>query len=309
MKTYSINMNFGDINFYNSSKQSEILGKKILAEKEKLDFALTFQNSLIGYKLKDNQNLTEIYNFPVKVVDFFLANILTNVRQEQFQLMKEMFAALYEHMQKNPAYYTLRLPANVADLLQAFNHFAFHPLFCGGTVMYAFHHQDPCRTPDSKAKAFIADPDYLAQKRSRLLEIIQKSFADYQSQYHISPVLRNRANQIYENWIVHSFDNKDEKIIVAEVGGEPVGLHSIGIRTNNIEGVLGAVDPSCRNKGAYKALISKALTFSRDQGKDFIIGTQLDNYLVQGQWAKFGLTPFFSFYAIHCDFFNSPGQV
>lgn len=302
MRTYSINMNFGDINFYNSSKQAEILGEKILAEKDSLDFALTLKNSLVGYRLKDNKNLTEIYRFPVKVVDFYLANILTNVRQEQFDLMKGMFLALYKHMQNNPAYYTLRLPANIADLLQAFNNFTFRPLFCGGTVMYSFHHEETYKNLSSKAKAFIADRDYLSQNRPRLLEIIQKSFADYQSQYHISPVLRDKASKIYENWIIHSFDSSNEEIIVAEVGDEPVGLHSIGLRTNNIEGVLGAVDPAFRNKGAYKALIKTALQFSCDQGKDFVIGTQLDNYLVQGQWGKFGLTPFFSFYAIHCDF-------
>ena len=172
MKLININMNFGDINYY-SKKEHEFLAQKIINNKNKLNSYCEVDNFFVGYKINNNEHLSKLYGFPIKIVDFYSANVKSIVKEKEFIKLQQLVESLFNFMAQTKAYYTLRVPTNFGDLLRAFNMYSFKPLVCGGTVMFSSNYKEPLAEEYSLPPAFIADDNYVEKNKNILEELLK----------------------------------------------------------------------------------------------------------------------------------------
>lgn len=278
----------------------EIINKKIEEKLEDTNYYIKNKDFILSYKISKNIPLTKIYGFDVKVVNFEFKNI-DSISEKNSELISKFFRKLKEDLDKSDAYFTIRLPATILLVLQSFNKEIKDFILCGGIVSYLLYKNvDLFKTP--KSKAFIASNTYVKSRADELIDIVKDSFTSFRGQYHISHITSNKASEIYTNWIESAFNKKDEKIFISEHNNKIAGFHSYG-NENDFGGIgiLGAVSSNYRGVGAYRAIINEMIKYSREKNKTLVIGTQLNNYIVQGVWGSSGLIPFTSFYNIHLD--------
>ncbi len=297
MAEISVNMDFYEQSAAFRSGDWSRVEEQLLGQR--FDCAAETGTGLVGAQIRVNEPLSKLYGFPVRLVDFSALRFETLSRADQARACRDLFTRLKERMDAEPAYYTMRVPADMVDLLRAFNEVFSRTLFCGGTVMYVGEHGTARPEIRTKARSFLADRKFIEEHRGEMTALIAETFENFRGQYHLSPVLHDGAGQIYSEWIDRAFDNEAEVIAVATYQGEVAALHSLGVYDRYVSGILGGASDRYRRIGAYKAVIGRALEFCDEQELDFLIGTQMDNYVVQGVWGGFGLKPFFSFYNIH----------
>ena len=274
--------------------------EEIINNKENLTYYYQKGESVWGYKIAQNQPLTDLYKLNVKVVRFYLSDIQTLHSDEQEQIMNHLISHLKEDMNREKGYYNLRVPAHIVDMIKAINSNISNSIFCGGTVEQYIHGKKIAIDMKDGIKTFFADTNYIQKYKTELLKMTYTSFESYQGQYHISAVTSEKAGQIYENWIHSFFDKLDNyKVLVVEYNEKPIGFCTIGETEYAVEGILSAVSNEHRKLGAYRTMISTLINYAYDNGKSFTASTQFDNYIVQGTWNSMGMKPYFSFYNFH----------
>lgn len=278
------------------------LAKEIISDQEELTYSSYVDGILYGYKIASNKPLTELYGADFYSVRFYFANIDTMHNKMQEENMIIMMKHLSEDIEKKRGYYNLRIPTHVIDVVRAYNQVFTNTIFCGGTVeQYIYNKQVPDNNKN-KLKVFWADSSYITKFQDALLAMTYKSFESYQGQYHISHVTDSKAGKVYENWIRESLQiETDDKIVVTEWQGEPIGFVTVGEDDFCVEGILSAVSDAHRQYGAYKAMIAYVINYAYENDKCFITSTQFDNFIVQGVWNSLGLKPFYSIYNIHIE--------
>lgn len=286
-------------------KDAEGLASEIIRDKDRLDYYLEDGEMLVGYSITRNEPVSRLYGFECKVVRFSLARVSNIHTKRQEALCTKLLEHLYNRMKTEKAYYNLRIPTHVVDLMRAYNVYFASAIMCGGTVEeYVFN--KPVTGPQNQdLRVFMPGAEYLDIHKQKLMDITYSSFQTYQGQYHISPLTAQRAGEIYENWIQSSITNiSDDKVIVAEYENEPVGFVTIKEDDFAVEGILSAVTTEHRGLHVYRSMISYVINYAYDRNKAFISSTQFDNFVVQGTWNSLGLRPFYSIYNVHMDCLN-----
>jgi len=263
-----------------------------------LTYSVTFSGCKIGYNISINMPLTRIYGFTCYVVKFTLENIPVDHNDNVEKAMKEMCLSLKHEIDLQKGYYNLRLPSHVIDLIRSFNDIFHDTIMCGSTIEYVTNKKNDLII-DNDINLFYADKTFFKRNEDILKNNIHKSFENYRGQYHISRVLRSKAAEIYSNWINDTFNNGD-RILVATINDKIAGCITVRETELGTEAVLGYVDNSFRQRGVYKALISKIINDAIERNGVFVTSTQIDNIYVQKTWASLGMFPFYSIYNIHC---------
>ncbi len=284
------------------------LSEKIVSQKDEYSYAIDDNGKIFAYDIRKNGSLSGIYGFECYVVKFALSSVDTLHQKEQEDALRDLCVHLKEQMSAVKAYYNVRLPSHISDLIRVFNEVfdGSKIYFCGGTVEYV-QTADAVREfekhPD--LKLFYADRDYLKEHSKVLIDLAHESFKSYQGQYHISPMTSDSAGSIYADWIRNSISEmSDDEILIAEVDGEIAGYVTFRRSERAIEGILSSVDPAFRKHSVYKSLISYLTYEAQKNGSFFYTSTQFDNFIVQGAWISLGLKPFASIYNHHLNFLN-----
>ena len=278
------------------------IANEIKSSRKDLNYSFEFNGKIYGYKITTNRLLTEVYGEDFFVVHFYFLDIDTLHNSEQESCIRKLLDHLMEEITEKKGYYNLKLPANIVDLIRAYNHLKQPFIFCGGTVEQYIYDKPVPESNKSGLHVFIADKEYVSRHYEELLTMTYRSFETYQGQYHLSSAISDKAGDIYKSWINGSLQpQSDDKVIVAEHEGMPIGYVTIDEDDFAVEGVLSSVSSEYRQYGAYKAMIAYIINYAYKNNKSFITGTQFDNFIVQGAWNSLGLRPFYSFYNVHFD--------
>lgn len=267
-----------------------------------MSYAFEAEGKIYGYHITRNVLLTEVYESDFFAVHFCFSDIDTLHDVEQETCMRKLLDHLLDEMKEKKGYYNLKLPANIVDLIRAYNHIEYPFIFCGGTVEQYIYKKEVPDSNKNDLKVFVANENYIAVHRERLLEMTYRSFETYQGQYHLSDAISDQAGEIYKKWIQGSLQSdSSDMVFIAEYDNMPIGFVTTVEDNFSVEGVLSAVMSEYRQYGAYKAMIAYIVNYAYGKDKAFITGTQFDNLIVQGAWNSLGLRPFYSFYNIHAD--------
>lgn len=278
------------------------ISEEIQSNKNDMNYFFEFEDQIYGYKITSNKLLTDVYGDNFYVVHFCFLNIDTLHDSKQEANILKLLKYLMEEINENKGYYNLKLPANIVDLVRAYNQLKESFIFCGGTVEQYIYNKSVPDSNKSGLNVFMADKDYISAHNEELLNMTYASFETYQGQYHLSSAISEKAGDIYKAWINGSLQpQSSDNVIVAEYDGIPIGFVTIIEDDFAVEGVLSAVSSKYRQYGAYKAMIAFIINYAYANNKSFITGTQFDNFIVQGAWNSLGLRPFYSFYNIHID--------
>ncbi|WP_205454737.1 GNAT family N-acetyltransferase [Clostridium botulinum] len=140
-----------------------------------------------------------------------------------------------------------------------------------------------------------------------VLAISKDTFKNF-SRFHYDENLSNqKADELYEKWIINSFKGYADKILVAENNGEVVGFCTLKNNFVNIQGekacgaILAGVSPNARGLGVYKAMINEAIKLgSKLSNVRYIASsTQAQNVFVQRAWSELGLKIYCCKYIFH----------
>jgi ribosomal protein S18 acetylase RimI-like enzyme len=154
-----------------------------------------------------------------------------------------------------------------------------------------------------------------AEDEEKLAKIANVSFSTSRvsmDRFHADPDLaKEKSDSLYVSWTRNSFKNKAaDAIIVAEIGGVPVGYttieyfkaksDSVGVNIGAL--ILSAVSPEARGKGIYTSLIREGLVCLKPKVDIAELGTQITNFPVQKAWSSLGFKLASGSYAFHKSF-------
>lgn len=270
-------------------------------ETQKATFIFEDGKSKFGYKVHRNNPLSEIYGFEFWMVDFIFENINKLHTQTQLENMKKLCKHLKEYINQHKAYYNFRVPAHVIDLLTALNQEVDGFIFTGGIITYIQRRFiDYSRENDNLVVKELTDED-LVENKQALEKIALDSFEQYQGQYHVSHITKEKAPLIYINWIDKAYSEKSENMIGAFSDEKLVGFWSYSISNGFMNVGLTAVDLDTRGQKVYKEMMRFALSLCQKHKVNLVIGTHLDNFIVQKVWGQLAVEPLFSYYNYHLD--------
>lgn len=265
-----------------------------------MTYYIQMQEGFIGYRVTDNAPLTNLYGFPVKVVKFYSDHIELLHTEEQLSTFELLYRRLEQDMLHTPAYYNVRVPANMTDSVAALQVIKTKSFFCGGTVSFMAEGECAETALPQNLEIILADKNYLVTKGTGIVSISEESFRDYRSQYHISPDTCEHAGEIYTNWMKQAVRPEAGSIIMcAEWEGNLAGFSLLTESEYGVDMELTAVSEEFRNRGIYTLLMLKNLTYAQNRNKIFVSSTQLDNYGSQKTWASIGMKPYFTIYNFH----------
>lgn len=283
------------------NRKSRNIDERIKENKDRLTNYIESNGEIFGYEIRENIPLTAIYGFRVRVIDFEFSSIDDLSNSEDDAIVEELFGQLKKIMEKEPAYYTMRVPTAVMSLLMMVNKYFENALMCGGTISYIATSKTAENYNQEKTDVFIASDDYIEKHKENLINIAEKTFKMYRGQYHISPVTAKKAMEIYSGWVENTFNSNNELFFVAEYNNEIAGYATRKESRMICEAVIGGTSSEFRQLGAYKNIIKNMLNKTVDEGKYFVSGTQFENLIVQSTWISLGMKPFTSFYNFHID--------
>ena len=135
-------------------------------------------------------------------------------------------------------------------------------------------------------------------------EIARTTFKNYMNHFRADELLsKEKCDDLYVEWAVNSIiDTKiaDEAFIAEDEKGV-LGFATMKIISDEeSEGVLSGTAPEARRRGVYSELIKERINRSKSKKlKYLLLGTQVNNYIVQSVWIKFGAKIFTSYYTLH----------
>jgi len=136
-------------------------------------------------------------------------------------------------------------------------------------------------------------------------EIAKRTFKDYIGHFHKDKRLeKDKCDELYAKWAENSVKDKNiaEAVLIAEEDHRILGFATIKIISEHeSQGILFGTAPEAQGRGVYTTLIREAINWSKRRNlKEFIYGTQVDNYVVQNVFMKVGGEIYRSFYTLHC---------
>lgn len=277
------------------------LNTEIMKQSDDYTFMFEEDGKIYAFNVRRNESLSSIYHDDFMVIRIILKDVETLHVCNQEENFEKLLIAIKYYMEKNPAYYNVRIPTHFVDLIKAYNKILNENIFCGGTVEWIGRDKNIDIKEKESISVFWADKEYIEKNKKRLLEISYESFKTYQGQYHISMVTSPKAGTIYEQWLEKSFDDYQNNVLVVTYDNIPISFVMYEETEFAVEAVVGAVDNKYRKYGAYRLMISTGINYACDINKNFVTSTQFDNFIVQGVWASLGLKPFYSIYNIHFD--------
>ena len=278
------------------------LRERILAERDTLTDCLEEGGELFGFRVTRNNPVSALYGMEVRVVRFEFSRVSTAHDEHQLALLRTLCERLSGVMTGADAYFNVRLPLHILDLMTAFQQCCPPAFFCGGTMEYVQIGEQHRFPQDPGLSIRMADRDYCRVHRETLCRIAYESFDSYQGQYHIAPALQDKAALVYRNWIDGAFaDYREDTVLVAELNGAPAGFLLLGQTETAVDALLGCVDASARKAGAFRALFRAANELAEHTGRVYVSSTQLDNFVSAGTMTSLGMRPFYGIYNYHFD--------
>lgn len=140
-----------------------------------------------------------------------------------------------------------------------------------------------------------------------VLQIAESTFKNF-SRFHYDESLENeKADDLYQKWIVNSFNGLADKIIIAEHNEKVVGFCTMKNNFMEIKGekavgaILAGVLEDARGMGVYKTMINEAIIIgSRLENARYLVSsTQAQNIFVQRAWSDLGLKIYNCVYIFH----------
>ena len=140
-------------------------------------------------------------------------------------------------------------------------------------------------------------PDEVSELEQMALECFEDT-AVATDHFHADPVLpKVKSSELYAKWLVNSCTDPSSEVLVAEIGGKPVGFNvcninnsladQIGLRLGTM--VLTAVEPSARNKLVGTSLLNASIAWLADKVDVVETGGQVSNFAIQKAWKAVGL--------------------
>lgn len=284
------------------SRNYSFLREKILLEKESLTNYIDLEGEVYGYRVSKNIPVSHLYMQEVFNVKFVLSRVDTLHSNKQEKFMKILCHQLYQYIIDHPAYYIIRLPIHIVDLLRAFHEIQSDMYFCGGTIEQISVSDPPAMVSTTETEVCIAIPDYIEKHRDKLLKIITESFGEYSSQYHVNPATEEKAGEVYSNWITSALKfPQQNSIVVVTHKSEPIGVALFHENEIGIESLLVAVDREKRGHHSQQSIYALLSHMAKEKKKVFVSSTQLDNFISAGNMNAIGMRPFYGIYNYHID--------
>ena len=131
-----------------------------------------------------------------------------------------------------------------------------------------------------------------------------EAFRGYPSHYRSDPRLDPaKSDEIYVDWVRRSCLSREvaDVVLVAELGGEPVGVFTIKMNdAKEADTGLAGVVPRARRHGVLEALIIAALRWAKAEGAGYLLGLmQMNNIQVLRITIRLGFFPRSSFFTFH----------
>lgn len=269
--------------------------------KETLDYYIEENVKLVGYKIYEVKQLTEIYGFNVKAISFYMRNIVHEFNENDDKLFERLIGKLNENIYNDKAYYIIKCPSHCPTLINQLNKHLNKVIFTGGTICYYTNKCSNKNFKEDGLQLVFLTEDMKEKYREQLIDLGEKSFEEYFGQYHISYVTREKAPMIYKNWIKDYVENNYKDIIIAKYKDKICGFLTLSENEYCGEIVLNAVDLNHRGSKVYERMLRYAVASLLERNKMPTISTQFDNFLVQRAWVNVGFKPYYSYYLMHID--------
>lgn len=260
------------------------------------------EDYLFGYKISPVSVLSKLFEFNVFSVDFIGYDKWKKNDPEGKEKIKELIEKLKEDMEKEKGYYILKTPMENIILISQFNETLSSLMNAGSTVYYVNNRRN---NNSLELKNSHLEFKFLAYEekekfRNDLIRLTEEGFGDYFGQYNISHITRDKADEIYPNWIrqLVNSDNIETKILMALNSDKPIGYIVINEDEYCVDIVLNTIDRAYWNEGIYSDMVKYICSFV-DESKPIIASTQTNNYGSQNAWIKNGFRIFNSFYTFH----------
>jgi hypothetical protein len=267
--------------------------------KESLTHYITYDDSLLGYKIYKVESLSKLYNFNVYAINFYFTNITHEFNNYHSEKIGELIVHLKEILKEMNGYFIIKIPSANSMLINEINKSKINFIFAGGTICYYTTKINERIFENTELAIRVASNEDKVKYRSDLITLGRESFEEYFGQYHISYVTRDKAPLIYENWIEEYLDHSDDNLIIALIDNKVVGFLTIDVTEEAVELVLSGINNNYRNLKIYERIIRYGTQFALDHNKIATLSTQFDNFFVQRAWINIGYKPYYSFYLYH----------
>lgn len=304
MSTVSYYCNTSDLAMAFINRDYQLLHTKIMNGKVSYcENHNVHENEIFAYHIHKNLPLTKLYRFDIYMVDFVFSAVDTLHKPMQLEIITDLLSKLKKELQRMNAYFIFRIPTHIIDLIKAMNAIFTESIFCGGTVTYLSNPKKQNVSKNDDIQIISADQPFFDRHREELIALANASFANYQSQYFISPVTEELAPMIYSQWLENAFATKEDNALVniALYNSEIAGFWIHEEDELCGQAVLAGVNGKFRGKNIYTTLFSQALERCHKQNKLLTAGTQFDNYIAQGTYGNLGLRPYMGYYNYHLD--------
>ncbi|KTD18950.1 GNAT family N-acetyltransferase [Legionella jordanis] len=133
------------------------------------------------------------------------------------------------------------------------------------------------------------------------------AFKDYGHYANNARLDKSKVDEIYEDWAVSSFSNKDyaDKFFIISSGEDVAGFLTFKLCEQNgkkfTKGGIGAVSDRYRNQGIFKLLNKQGLLWAKELGLDWVEHNALTtNYSVGRVFTSLGFYNAASYVTLHC---------
>ncbi|WP_417471462.1 GNAT family N-acetyltransferase [Luteimonas mephitis] len=206
----------------------------------------------------------------------------------------------------------VRLPANQAGAIQRLSRSGLHAVHADTLVYYEAQLQR--LEPAALRNADLAFSPAQEGDEAALEELIEHTFADYQSHYHANPRFPSESILAgYRQWARgYVGANDGRQTWVARREGRIVAFACCRSETDGLtcEGVLYGVHPDHAGGGLYGDLIRHTQAAFRSRGfQRMKVSTQIQNFAVQKVWAREGFTLIQAFDTFHINALLSCGEL
>jgi len=130
------------------------------------------------------------------------------------------------------------------------------------------------------------------------------------SRFYVDPLLRKKANNLYEEWLRNSFKGEQADIVfIVENNNKPFGFITCQLPKKKSKEILNkkiatvplnAISSEFRGQGIYHQLVKHSLDWFKKQDVDWVeIKTQIVTLPVQQTWQKLGGKLVSSYHTFH----------
>lgn len=282
------------------SKNYDEISRYIYEIKDEMDYYTLFDHGLAGYRIIKIPQLTKLYAFNVYAVSFYFVNIPHEYSESYNSKMAVMVNHFKNKVKKLYGYIIIKVPSSNSMLINQLNQTGLNYINAGATVCYYSRKEINNASDEESLIIRMATKQDKLDYWNDLIDLGRESFKDYFGQYHISHITREKAPEIYKNWVEQTLkEEKENNLVIALSNNKLVGFITLEENEKTIEIVLNAVDKKFRGMKIYTKSIKYVLDYTIDKKKISIISTQLDNYIPQQSWVSNGYKPYHSFYLYH----------